>query len=289
MLDMSRPPNANPRPPAQRCPAGATDCHFHIYGPEPEYPPSPKRRFDVPDALPAACRHLHDTLGIERLVIVQPSHYGFDNRRQLDAIAELGRPARAVVAVPMDIPDDALKRLHAAGARGARFAVGPNGPAFADIARFTRRLAPLGWHVEFHVVRAGMDEVLAPALPILREFAVDLVIAHFASLPVGRGVDQPDFRALCALVAAGRCWAKLSGGYRVSTEPPPWRNVAPLARALVETRPDRLVWGSDWPHVDLKGPMPNSTDTLDCLQEWVPDAATRTRILVDNPRVLYGF
>jgi predicted TIM-barrel fold metal-dependent hydrolase len=289
MLPLSPPPDPHPHPPKLKCPPGAADCHFHIYGPDERYPPSPQRRSDVPDALPPACRHLHDVLGIERLVVVQPSHYGTDNRRQLDAIAALGRPARAVVAVPFDIPDAELARLHDAGARGVRFAVGPGGPSFADIVRLSQRLAPLRWHVEFHVVRSDDAPILAPALPVLRDLAVDLVIAHFASVSAARGAEHPDFRALCDLVRGGRCWAKLSGGYRISDDPPPWRNVMPLAQALVAARADRLVWGSDWPHVNLHGPMPNSTDTLDCLLDWIPDEAMRRCVLVDNPRTLYGF
>jgi len=286
MLETCQPPDPNPRSPRLQLPPGTTDCHIHIFGPDSEFPPSPKAKFTVPPALPQSCRHMLDVLGVERVVAVQPSTYGFDNRRQLTALQELGRPARAVVAVPFDIPDRELDQAHEAGARGVRFAIGHSySPALEDIARFAGRLARLKWHVEFHVVRSG---VLAGAQQLMSKFPVDIVIAHFGELQPEHGVCQPDCQALCELVRGGRCWVKLSGAYRLSAEPPYW-DITPFARALVELRPDRMVWGTDWPHVNFKGKMPNTTEMLDCLPEWLPDSNVRERILVANPAVLYGF
>lgn len=286
MLEMCQPPDPNPRAPKLKCPPGTADCHIHIYGPDDRFPSIPAAKFAVPPALPAACRQMLDVLGIERVVAVQPSTYGFDNSRQLTALAELGRPARAVVSVPFDVPDVELERLHEAGARGVRFAVGhPHSPSVADVARFAERLVRLKWHVEFHVVRPLL---LADDKSMFASFPVDIVIAHMAEMKAEAGTAQPGFQALCELVCGGHCWVKLSAGNRLAAEPP-YRDVIPFARALVELRSDRLVWGTDWPHVNFKGKMPNTTELLDCLLEWVPDEGVRRRILVDNPAALYGF
>lgn len=290
MLKLCQPPDPNPRQPKLKCPPAAADCHFHIYGPHESYPALANKEFGVPDALPHALRHLHDVLGIGRAVLIQPSGYGFDNSRQLTALAEMHRPGRVIVAVPLDVADDELKRLDAAGACGARFAVGHgHAPSFADIRRFADRLAPLGWHLDFHIRRRSDEPVLIAAERILRDLPVPAVIAHFASIPAAGGIDQPDFQLLCELVRAGHCWVKLSAACRITSQGPPYRDVAPLARALVAARPDRLIWGSDWPHVNQKGTMPNTTELLDCLLEWIPDASIRNRILADNPAVLYRF
>jgi predicted TIM-barrel fold metal-dependent hydrolase len=261
----------------------------HIYGPQLRYLPAPTSEFAVPDALPDACRRLHDTLGIERVVLVQPSGYGLDNSRQMDALAELGREARAIVSVPLDVSDHELRRLNELGARGARFAVGrAKGRSFDEILRFADRLAPLGWHVDIHVRRSPGTPVLAQDASTLRKFPVPLVIAHFADLQAKDGTGQADFQLLCDLVRAGNCWVKLSAPYRLSAAPP-YRDLAPFAQALAGARSDRLLWASDWPHVNFKGRMPNTAQLLDCLLEWIPDESIRRRILVENPEVLYGF
>jgi predicted TIM-barrel fold metal-dependent hydrolase len=244
----------------------------------------------VPDALPPAVKHLHDTLGIERAVLVQPSGYGTDNSRQLSAQSEIGsRMARAVVAVSLNIADENLRKLHAAGARGARFSLGhAGGPEPAAISAFAQRLVPLGWHIDLHVQRGDDFLMLTHAGNAFRNLKVPLVIAHFASIQAAHGMDQPDFRLLLEWLQEGFCWVKLSAPNRISRAPR-WADVTPLAQALVRARPDRLLWGSDWPHVNAKTAMPNSTDLLDCLSDWVPDEATRTQILVRNPEALYGF
>ena len=281
-------PNPDVRPPRLVCPPGAVDCHVHVYGPESRYPIAPTARFRAPDALPADLNRVHGILGISRCVLVQPSTYGTDNRCHLDAAAALGRPARVIVSVPFDVSDAELRRLDSLGACGARFAVGhPGGPSFEDIARLADRIAPLGWHLEFHIRREpGDDDTLARAEKTLRSLPVDLCIAHVASLEPERGLQQPDMDFLRDWLRSGRCWLKLSGGYRVSAQAP-YRDVIPLAAALVAARPDRMLWGSDWPHVEVKGPMPQTTDQLDYLLDWVPDATIRDRILVENPVAFY--
>ena len=286
MLELCQPPDPKPRAPKLKCPPGTTDSHIHIYGPQNRFPEGPTAKFAAPDALPPAYRHLAEVLGIERVVAVQPSTYGFDNSRQLTALAEIGLPGRAVVAVPFDVSARELERLHEAGARGVRYAVGhANSPSFEEIARFAERLTPLQWHVEFHLVK---PLVLAKAKAVLSSFPVDIVVAHIASIDPAAGTGQPDFQTLCELLRAGHCWVKVSAGYRISAEAP-YRDVVPFVRTLVELRLDHLLWGTDWPHVNFKGTMPNTTEALDCLLEWVPEEAARRQILVDNPKKLYGF
>lgn len=288
-LPTCQPPNRDVRPPRLVCPPGAIDCHVHVYGPEEKYPVAPTARFRAPDAPPAELNRVHDILGIDGCVLVQPSTYGTDNRRHLDAAAELGRPAKVIVSVPFDVPQTELLRLKAAGACGVRFAVGhPGGPSFEDIARLAERLAPLGLHVELHVRREPGDAVLARAEKLLRTLPVPLCLAHVASLEPGSGVDQPDVDFLRDWLPDGRCWVKLSGGYRISTAAP-YLDVIPIVRELVAARPDRMLWGSDWPHVEVKGPMPETASQLDYLTDWIPDAAVRRGVLVENPRVFYGF
>jgi predicted TIM-barrel fold metal-dependent hydrolase len=289
MAERCQPPDPNPRAPRFACPPDAVDCHVHVYGPEAYYPVAPAATVIAPDALPSALNHLHAVLGIRRTVLVQPSTYGFDNRRHVDALAELGRPARLVASVPFDIARGELDRLTAAGACGARIAIGhAGGPTFDHVRRLADRVAPVGWHIEFHVRRPYGAQVLAPGAAVLRDLPVDLCIAHFASIEPGLGLGQSDVDVLCELLAAGRCWLKLSGGYRLSAAPP-YRDLIPLAEKFAAARPDRLLWGSDWPHVDFRGRMFNSTEQLDALAAWVPDPALRRRILVDNPAGLYGF
>jgi predicted TIM-barrel fold metal-dependent hydrolase len=290
MPTICQPPDPNPRPPRIQCPPGATDCHLHILGPKDKYPELRDARYTAPDALPAACRHLHDILGIQRVVLVQPNPYGLDNRRQLDALAELGKPARAVVIVSPDTSDSELKRLHEAGVRGVRFVIGsPRAPSIAEIERFAHRLKPMGWHIQIQVLPEDRSNPLVVLESLLANLATDVVIDHMATVHVDDGIEQPNFQVVRRLMRGGRCWVKLSAAFRMSAEPPPYRDLIPFVQSLVETRSDRLVWGSDWPHVNFKKKMPNTTDLLDSLLYWVPDVEIRRRILADNPAALYGF
>lgn len=250
----------------------------------------PNARYTAPDALPDACRHLHDILGIQRVVLVQPNPYGLDNRCQIDALAEMGRPARAVVILSPDTPDSELRQLHKAGVRGVRFVIGsPRGPSIKEIDCFAHRLRPLGWHIQLQVLPEDESNPLVGLEAILTNLATDIVIDHMATVRVADGVQQPNFQVLCRLLRGGRCWVKLSAGNRLSAEPPPYKDLIPFVQSLVAIRSDRLVWGSDWPHVNFKATMPNTTDLLDCLLHWVPDPEIRRCILADNPTALYGF
>jgi predicted TIM-barrel fold metal-dependent hydrolase len=269
-----------------RAPPGAVDTHFHIFGPETEYPFLPVRRFTPPDATVESYLTLHRTLGLTRAVLVQPSMYGTDNRRQLDAAAQMNIPTRTIVVVPLTVSDAELTDLYARGARGVRFiTTQPAGLPLDQLEHFAARLGTLGWHIQLMLSPDHLTE-LAPRLAKLR---CPIVIDHIGDIRSARGTGQPAFQALLRLLGGGQCWVKLSAGYHHSDQAPPYRETIPLVHGLVEAQPDRLFWGSDWPHANHPGTMPNSTDLFDLMLDWVPDEGTRNRILVDNPERFYGF
>jgi predicted TIM-barrel fold metal-dependent hydrolase len=280
-------PDPNPQPPRFKAPLGATDTHFHILGPAANYPYVEEREYTPPDALPLACRHLFDRLGIQRAVLIQPSVYGEDNTCMVESARQLGVPARMIVVLPFTTPDKELQRLHDAGARGVRFILAHiGGLPLADLERFAERVKPLGWHIQFLLRPANLIELESRIAKLPTEFVID----HIGLIRASEGgVQQPAFQALLRLFRTGRCWVKLTGGYRISAEAPPYREVIPLVEALVKERPDRILWGSDWPHVMMKGKMPNTTELFDLLLDWVPDEKIRTRILADNPQALFKF
>lgn len=284
--ELCRPPDPDPRPPRFRAPPGATDCHFHVFGPAERYPYQSARKYTPPDASPAAFRHLADVLGIERAVVVQASVYGSDNRRLLDALPQIGLPARAVVVVPPTVTDAALDAMHAAGARGVRIiATHPGGLAPDGLGAFGARLAARGWHLQLMLSPAQLLTLEAELAALPCPFVID----HFAGIPAAGGTAQPAFQALLRLMRTGRSWAKLSAAYHCSTAAPPYGDLVPFARALVAAAPERLVWGSDWPHVYFEGEMPNTTVLFDRLLDWLPDPALRRQVLADNPARLYDF
>ena len=284
------PPDPQPKKPRLEMPPRACDCHAHICGPIDRHPYSDRRVYTPPDTLLPAYRHMLNTLGVERAVLVQPSVYGSDNRVMLAAMAELGTRCRAVAVVDDAVSDEALARMHAAGVRGVRVNVVDVAEAkgvipMAPLRGLAERIAPFGWHVELLV---HADEF--PDLDTLfGDFPVDIVLGHLGYMRTEKDVRQPGFQALLELARSGRAWIKLTGPYRISGEAPPWRDTIPYAHALLDAAPDRIVWGTDWPHVMVKGPMPNDGDLADMLVEWIPDASLRERVLVQNPARLYGF
>jgi predicted TIM-barrel fold metal-dependent hydrolase len=280
------PPDPNPKPPRLKAPPGAVDTHFHIFGPEATYPFIPERRFTPPDATVASYLKMHRTLGLTRAVLVQPSMYGTDNRRQLDAAREMDIPTRAIVVVPPAITDDEFQELWSQGARGVRFNPSqPGGLPLEALERFSERLAALGWHIQLMMTP---DQLVALA-PRLAKLACPIVVDHIGDVRSSGGIEQPAFQALLGLLREGNCWIKLSAGYHHSDQDPPYPETIPLVHTLVRERPDRLFWGSDWPHANHWGRMPNSTYLFDLLLDWVPDEDTCNRILVDNPVKFYGF
>ncbi len=285
------PPDPQPKRPLRvSLPVGACDTHGHIFGPASRFPWNPARGYTPPDALPAAYEALHAALGITRGVLTQPSVYGTDNRCMLEYVSRNLDRIRAVVAVGPDIDDKALAAMHAQGARGIRVNLADPGgnpfASFAEIDRIGRRLAPMGWHIELLLHVHQMDDFAAD----LRRLPVDISVGHLGYMPAAMGAEHPAFASFLEMVADGRCWVKLTAPYRITAlKATPYSDVTPFARALVACRPDRILWGTDWPHPICPVPMPNDGDLVDHLADWVPDDEQRRRILVDNPTRLYGF
>ncbi len=281
------PPVRNTRQPAFHPPPGSVDCHTHVF--VDGYPLSPSRGYDPPASTLDDMLALHAVLGIERVVLTQPSVYGVDNSAILDAVEQIPDRARAVVAVGAEISDGELGELHARGARGIRLNLDNVGGMPLDLDQvpaLAGRVARMGWHVEF-LLRG--DE-LPGLVPMLSGLEAPISIGHFGYMPAALGVDHPPFRDLIRLVSRGNTWIKLSAPNRLGVgDLPPWPEVVPLARALIETRPDRMLWATDWPHPNKYEAQPNDADLLDQLELWAPDEATRRTILVENPALLYGF
>lgn len=269
---------------------GACDCHAHVCGPASRYPYSPTRLYTPEDALPADYRQMLDSLGMERGVLVQPSIYGSDNRALLDALAQDRVRLRGVAVVPWDISAKELETLHARGVRGVRQNIvdlkdGKGVLPLEPLKALASCIKPFGWHVEFlmHVDEfPELDRQLA-------DFPVDVVFGHLGYVPAGKSPAAPGFQALLRLMRDGKAWAKLTAPYRLTMSALPYRDTDVFAQALVDAAPGRLVWGTDWPHVFIKTAMPEDRKLLALFEHWVPDAALRSRILVDHPAQLYRF
>jgi D-galactarolactone isomerase len=265
-------------------PAGACDCHLHIY--DRRYRPAPTSLFPPPDAPLDAYRAVQRQLGLTRAVIVQPNAYAYDNACTEEAVAALGANGRGVAAISPDIADAEIERLTRAGFRGARCYMLKGGlMSWDDVAAVAAKVAPFGWHVQLQL--DGRD------LPFHAEriarLATEAVIDHNGKFLEPVPPTHPSFRALLALLDGGRCWVKLSAPYETSKSGPPgYDDVSALARALAAAHPERCVWASNWPHPNIH-PSPSNAAMLDLLLDWAPDEHTRHRILVDNPARLYGF
>ncbi len=286
-------PDRNPRPPRTRLPPGACDTHAHICGPADAFPYAEERIYTPPDSPLDDYLHLLGVLGIDRAVLVQPSVYGTDNRALLDALSRRRQGLRGVAVVKPDISADEVRALNDAGIRGVRFNLvdhkGERNVVPEDVVRrLATAIAPFGWHIEFLV---NLDE--APRFADgIAGLPVDIVVGHlgYPRSSAGPWSKAPSLDAFLRLFETGRCWVKLTGPYRISAAPDlPFPDVAPLAHRLAGVNPDRLIWGTDWPHVMNKKPMPNDGDLTDLIADWLPDAALRERVLVANPARLYGF
>lgn len=282
-------PGADPdtRKPRLALPAGSCDCHAHIFGPQGKYPYHPARPYTPPDALLPDYLKMLRTLGVDRAVVVQPSVYKTDNSKLLDTLRESDFPLRGIAVVDEAVTDAELEAMHAAGVRGLRLNLRTgNSGAPAEVApRFARRVAPLGWHLQFRI----KPEDFVGAEAMIEKLPVNVVIDHIGGVPVAEGLTGASFRTVLSLVRSGRCWVKLSAPMRISKQAFPHHDVLPFVHALVDAAPDQLLWGTDWPHTTLPGKMPNDGDLCDLLAEWIPDAATRKKVLVDNPAKMYGF
>lgn len=284
-------PDFNPHPPKFTMPANACDTHAHVMGPSSRYDYSPARVYTPPDCLPDQYRHLLDTLGVERAVLIQPSVYGTDNAAMLEAMKADPKRLRGVAVVDPSISDGELKALDAAGIRGLRVNIvdvkdRKPGTLPLDVLRpLAARIKPMGWHIEFlmHANEfADLDKTFA-------EFPVPVVLGHLGYMKGCPGTDNPGFQALLRLMQAGKAWVKLTGPYRISNHDLPHADTIPYAHALIKANPAQVIWGTDWPHVMHKGRIPNDGELTNLLLDWVPDEKQREQVLVTNPARLYGF
>jgi 2-pyrone-4,6-dicarboxylate lactonase len=267
-------------------PADACDCHAHVYGPFVDYPLPNAVPFKPPLASIEALESLWETFGIERGVIVQGSAYGQDHRALLAAIRRAPENRRGVALVGPDTPDTLLDQLQTSGVRGGRMNFVrhlDNGFDETRCGQVLRRIEPFGWHLEVHVDADDLERLQR----FVEESPVNIVIDHMGRVDGTRGLNQAPFRALLKLISNPHCWVKLSGSDRLAKQGALETAVA-FARSLIETAPDRVVWGSDWPHVNLNHSYGDEA-LFSLLPEIAPDDLSRKRLLVDNPARLYGF
>ncbi|WP_027534412.1 amidohydrolase [Bradyrhizobium sp. WSM3983] len=271
-------------PQCVRVPRGAWDTHTHVIGAPPKYPWVSPRNYDPPSASSEAYIAHLDALGIGYGVLVQISVHGTDNRALVEALTAYPDRLRGIAVVAPTVSGEELDTLNAAGVRGVRIVTLVAGGVGLEAVRpLAERIAPLNWHLQI----ATDGATLATIEPMLKTLPVPVVLDHFGGCAPAGGVEGTEFRALRRLVDGG-AFVKLSGAYRLTE--PPWDAIVPLARQLIATAPDQLVWASDWPHVAITDcrQMPRTEATLDVLQQWTDDGEIQRRILVENPIKLYG-
>lgn len=284
-------PDPAPRKPIAALPPGACDTHAHLFGPQHSYPYQQNRNYTPPDATEEAYRHMLRTLGFQRAVLVQPSIYGTDNSRMLDALSarriDDDIQWRGVAVVDNSVTDKELESMHEVGVRGVRVnLVFPGGLRFNDIEQLANRIVGLGWHVQFLVDVSRFERLVER----LERLPTDSVIDHMGHMPTHKGLEDPGFQALLQLLEGGRTWVKLTGPNRISgLDCAPFVDVDPFFTALLMTRQDRCLFGTDWPHVKLPGPIPNDGTLVDEFLRLVPEPAMRWQVLTDNPARIYHF
>jgi len=289
MIPTCKAPDPNTRTPKYRPPPRACDAHCHIFGPGARYPYAPDRSYTPPDAPLERFRELQSILGLERAVLVNASCHGTDNRVIVDAIAQSGGRYRGVANADDSFAAKDYETLHAAGFRGVRFNFVKHLGGMPDMGEFHRvieRIRPFGWHVDLHFDAGDLVE----HAELLRTLPVPFLIDHMGRVPTKAGLGQEPFRQLLELARTNRrCWIKVSGAERISSSGPPFTDAVPFAQALIEAAPERILWGTDWPHPNIAKHMPNDGDLVDLIPLYMPDPARQRLVLVDNPHRLYGF
>ena len=274
--------------PRFKAPPDACDCHLHIY--DPRFPMAWPKLRATPDASAAEYGLLQKRLGTSRAVVVQPAAYGTDNRGTVAAVEALGRErTRAIAVLHPTVTDAELKALDAGGVRALRFTQHDPTTAVTSadmIEPLARRIQDLGWHTQLHLKGEQIVEMQA----LIEGLPGTLVFDHMGRLPQPEGASHPAFAIIARLVEAGRAWVKLSGPYLdTQVGSPRYADSTRVAREFVKLAPERMVWGSDWPHPTERDVKPDDAILLDLLQEWAREEETRQRILVENPATLYGF
>jgi 2-pyrone-4,6-dicarboxylate lactonase len=287
-LQACRPPDPVPKKPKFVLPEGACDAHCHVFGPVWKFPYAADRAYTPPDAPKETLAAMHRFLGVSRAVIVQASCHGADNRATLDAIGASDGRYKGIAIVDETFDDRAFRALHAGGIRGVRFNFVQHLGGRPDPKLFERtvaRLKDLGWHLVLHLDAKDIAELS----PTIRALPVPFVIDHMGRVKAGDGLRQPAFKALLELIKLEIAWVKVCGSERVSTAGPPFTDAVPFAQALVKAAPDRVLWGTDWPHPNIARHMPNDGDLVDLVPLIAPDETHRRKLLIDNPARLYGF
>ncbi|WP_153140804.1 amidohydrolase family protein [Paraburkholderia agricolaris] len=287
-LIQSAPPLADPRTPKLAIPTGSCDSHCHIFGPFDRYPLPEERSFTPPSAPETALRHWHERFGFARSVIVQSQGHGYDHRPLLDALRVGGGRYKGVALVRATDSDEVIAAYDEAGVCGARFhflAHLGGRPDLDAIRQVATRVKPFGWHLAIHVAGDNIVEHAA----FIESLDVPVVIDHMARPDIATGPEGAAIATLRRLMDTGRVWVKLSGADRLSRTGAPFHDALPIARSIAAHAPERVLWGSDWPHVNLHGPMPDDGDLVDLIADIVPDEAARRLLLIDNPVEFFGF
>ena len=281
-------PDPNTKVPAYKPPPLSCDAHCHIFGPGDVYPYARDRSYTPPDAPLSRFKELQQTLGLERAVLVNASCHGDDNSVILDAIAQSGGKYRGVANVADDVSDFELEQLHEGGVRGIRFNFVQHLGGTPDLRVFddlVHRVVPYGWHVVLHFDAKDLVDFG----DMLRKLPVPFIIDHMGRVPTKDGLGQKPFRILLETARMENCWVKICGAERISSTGPPVHDAVPFARAILQVAPERTLWGTDWPHPNIKKHMPNDGDLVDLIPLFMPDPAQQKLVLVDNPGKLYGF
>jgi predicted TIM-barrel fold metal-dependent hydrolase len=274
-------------------PPNACDTHAHVFGPADQFPYADDRSYTPPDAPLEKYLGMLDATGFARGVLVQGSAHGHDNAAMLDALRRCPDRLRGVAVADVDVTSATLRDWNALGVRGLRFnhffrggqLHYRGGVPLSAASRLAPVMAELGWHLQLWIDVKDLPETV----PLLKSFALPVVIDHMGRTDARAGIDTAGFQSLLRAVGEGWCWAKLSGAHRLSVQAPDYGDARPFHEALVAANPERLVWGSDWPHPRVEGEMPDAGRLFELFQAWTPDIAARERVLVSNPAALYGF
>lgn len=277
----------NPSKPSFAVPRGAVDAHCHVFGPGDVFPYAPQRKYTPKDAPKEKLFALRDFLGLSRNVIVQATCHGTDNRALLDALAASGGNARGVASIDESISERELTVMHEAGVRGVRFNFVKRLVDFTPrdvLVRVADRIAPMGWHIVVYFEAADLAELE----PFFASLPTDIIVDHMGRPDVGNGIGHPDFtRFLHFMAEHPNVWSKVSCPERLSLQGPPYDDVVPFARTVVERFPDRVLWGTDWPHPNMTTHVPDDGLLVDVIPKIAPTAALQQALLVDNPMRLY--
>ncbi|WP_331774687.1 amidohydrolase family protein [Sulfurospirillum sp. 1612] len=281
-------PDKNTKQPRYKAPLHACDAHCHVFGPHATFPYSEKATYWPPDAPKEDLKKMHDKLGIKRAVLVQASCHGTDNRAMIDAIQSSHGHYRGVCIADDTFSDDDFKYLNDNGVRGVRFnfvAHLGGAPDLEMMEKVIRQVTPLGWHLVIHV---NAEDIIKYA-DFFAKFDLPIVVDHMGRVPTSKGVGQEAYQILLDFMKKENWWVKICGSERISAAGAPFYDAIPYAQGLVAVAPDRILWGTDYPHPNIKEHMPNDADLLDLVPLIAPDPELQQKILVDNPARLYGF